>query len=106
MKLKRILLTEDNPNDVKLALHAFKAHPIDGTGAGTFAFWWWSHDGDEFLRDAHSLYLEELGEQGIVGGVLILTFVGGLAVVGLRGCHRTGDRGHLAGGNCARAHDE
>jgi tetratricopeptide (TPR) repeat protein len=70
------------------ALRAFKAHPIDGTGAGTFAFWWWSHDGDEFLRDAHSLYLEELGEQGIVGGVLILTFVGGLAVVGLRGRRR------------------
>jgi O-Antigen ligase len=73
------------------ALRAFKAHPVDGTGAGTFAFWWWSHNGDEFLRDAHSLYLEELGEQGIVGGVLILVFVGGLGAAGLMGRRRLPD---------------
>jgi hypothetical protein len=73
------------------ALRAFKAHPVDGTGAGTFAFWWWSHNGDEFLRDAHSLYLEELGEQGIVGGALILVFVVGLGVAGLMGRRRLPD---------------
>ncbi|HET8673435.1 MAG TPA: O-antigen ligase family protein [Thermoleophilaceae bacterium] len=66
------------------ALHAFDHHPIKGTGAGTFGFWWSSTGGGEFLRDAHSLYLEELGEQGIFGGVLIVVFVLGLGVVALR----------------------
>jgi O-Antigen ligase len=66
------------------ALRAFKHHPVDGTGAGTFEFWWSRNGGGEFIRDAHSLYLEEFAEQGVVGGALILAFVIGLAVVAIR----------------------
>src|SRR5947207_762594 len=47
------------------ALAAFRAHPVEGTGAGTFELWW-NRDarGDEFVRDGHSLYLEAAAELG------------------------------------------
>jgi O-antigen ligase len=66
------------------AIRAFRKHPAGGTGAGTFGFWWSYTGGDEFLRDAHSLYFEEGAEQGVFGAVLILTFIVGLAVAALR----------------------
>lgn len=57
------------------ALGAFTAHPA-GIGAGTFEFWW---DRDarnpEFVRDAHSLYLESLAELGWPGFVLVVLFL-------------------------------
>jgi tetratricopeptide (TPR) repeat protein len=57
------------------ALDAFAAHPA-GTGAGTFEFWW---DRDarnaEFVRDAHSLYLESLAELGWPGFLLVVLFL-------------------------------
>jgi O-Antigen ligase len=81
------------------ALRAFKHHPVEGTGAGTFEFWWSRNGGGEFIRDAHSLYLEELGEQGIVGGVLMLAFLIGLAIAAIRARGRldAGDIGVQAG---------
>ena len=47
--------------------------PLTGTGSGTFEFWW-ARDGDtdETVRDTHSLYLQTLGELGIVGFALIV----------------------------------
>jgi tetratricopeptide (TPR) repeat protein len=66
------------------AYRAFKKYPVKGTGAGTFGFWWANTGGDEFLRDAHSLYFEEFAEQGLFGGILILVLVVGLAVAGVR----------------------
>lgn len=53
-----------------------------GTGPGTFEFWW-SRNGsyNGFVRNAHSLYLEALAELGIVGLLLIGSFV--LAVLGI-----------------------
>ena len=64
--------------------HAFEAHPVGGTGPGTFEFWW-SRDAVnwEFLRDAHNIYVEALAETGIVGFVLLLSFLVGLIVVAL-----------------------
>ena len=62
----------------------FLRHPILGTGAGTYATLWARH-GTTFRRvlNAHSLYLEELAELGIVGGGLVVAAVvailGGLA---------------------------
>ena len=73
------------------AWHAFTAHPLEGVGAGTFEFWWSEHGGAEFLRDAHSIYVEELGEQGLPGGILILVLLGGLLVVGLRARRRVAE---------------
>ena len=60
----------------KSALAAFDAHPLDGTGAGTFEFWFNRHpDGDpQFLRNAHNLWLQNMAELGLPGLLLILAF--------------------------------
>jgi hypothetical protein len=57
--------------------------PLTGIGPGTFEYWW-AREGTVagFVRDAHSLYMETLGELGIVGFALIVGFVGGVLVVG------------------------
>ena len=60
----------------------FHAHPWHGTGAGTFALLWARHrDSDEAVVDGHSLYIEALGELGLVGvallaGAVLLVLVG------------------------------
>jgi O-Antigen ligase len=67
----------------KSALAAFEAHPLDGTGAGTFEFWFNRHpDGDpQFLRDAHNLWLENMAELGVPGLLLIIAVaIGAIAV--------------------------
>ena len=52
-----------------------------GIGPGTFEFWW-ARNGSYagFIRDAHSLYMENLAELGIIGllliGGLVLTVIG------------------------------
>jgi O-antigen ligase len=58
------------------AADAQAAHPLKGTGSGTFEFWWARHGTTlGFVRDAHSLYLQTFGELGLVGFVLIVGFV-------------------------------
>ena len=64
------------------AWKAFKHEPIKGVGSGTFEFWWDQDGNTEFIRDAHSIYIEELGEQGLPGGILTLLMLGGLLVAG------------------------
>lgn len=50
--------------------------PLVGTGAGTFEFWWTRNsDGSGTVRDAHSLYMQTLGELGIVGLLLLAAFL-------------------------------
>jgi O-Antigen ligase len=49
--------------------------PLIGTGSGTYEFWWNRNGGGEVVRDAHSLYLQTLGELGIVGIALLGTFL-------------------------------
>jgi hypothetical protein len=64
------------------AVDASEAADWKGTGPGTFEFWWMRHGSyNGFVRNAHSLYLENLAELGIVGFLLILGFV--LAVLGI-----------------------
>jgi hypothetical protein len=77
------------------AVAAFRAHPGNGIGAGTFEAWWAERGTlPEFVRDAHSLYLETLGELGVVGlvllaGALLTGLVTALARVRRRvGCER------------------
>ena len=64
-----------------------------GDGAGSYESWWAQHGSiRQFVRDAHSLYLETLGELGLVGLALIVALVLTGAVVGARRSHRsTGD---------------
>jgi hypothetical protein len=63
------------------AVDESKTAPWQGTGPGTFEFWWARHGYNGFVRNAHSLYLESLGELGIPGLLLIAGFV--LAVLGV-----------------------
>ncbi len=53
------------------------SEPLTGTGSGTFEYWWARNaDVPEIVRDTHSLYLQTLGELGIVGLALLLGFLG------------------------------
>jgi O-antigen ligase len=65
--------------------------PLAGTGAGTFELWW-TRDGDrgETVRDAHSLYMQTLGELGIVGLVLLVAFLLSILVGGAMATVRAG----------------
>jgi hypothetical protein len=56
-----------------VALDMFRAEKLHGTGAGTFQNHW-NRDRRVNMQvlDAHSLYIETLGELGIVGFVLLL----------------------------------
>ena len=58
-----------------VAWHDYTAHPLFGSGAGTYGFSW-ARSGKELefggALDAHSIYLETLAELGPVGLVLML----------------------------------
>jgi hypothetical protein len=52
------------------------SEPLTGTGSGTYEYWWTrTADVPEIVRDTHSLYLQTLGELGIVGLVLLAGFL-------------------------------
>jgi hypothetical protein len=55
-----------------VALHAFRRHPLRGTGAGTYGITW-ARERDITLKveDAHSLYVEQLSELGVPGLALV-----------------------------------
>jgi hypothetical protein len=63
----------------------WQQHPIVGNGAGSFAEWWTRHGSfTGHIKDAHSLYLQTLGELGLVGFLILASiFVMG-ASVGVR----------------------
>lgn len=64
------------------AFDAYEAHSSRGTGAGTFEFAWnRAGRSPEFIRDAHSIYIEPLAELGWPGALFTLGFL--LAVVGV-----------------------
>lgn len=57
-----------------VAADEFRSQPVVGTGAGDYRFWWEEHRPvDLTVRNAHSLYLEILGENGLIGLLLLLT---------------------------------
>lgn len=64
----------------------FEAHPIVGSGAGSFGRWWLAHRtvGYYFVQDAHNLYLQTLGELGLVGIVLLVVMLGVPLVAAVR----------------------
>jgi len=68
------------------AWREFESKPVQGRGAGSYEAWWTQHGSvPGFVQDAHSLYLETLGELGIIGFVLlILAFAWGLVCAGRR----------------------
>jgi O-Antigen ligase len=68
------------------ALREFESAPVVGRGAGSYEAWW-ARKGTlkGFVTDAHSLYLETLGELGIVGFVLIVGAFLVTLIAGVRG---------------------
>ena len=64
------------------AARAAETEPLTGIGPGTFEFYW-AQDPENFgfVRDAHSLYMENLAELGWVGFGLIVSLV--LATLGI-----------------------
>lgn len=68
------------------AAHQFEQHPIRGEGAGSFQSWWEAHRPMPlFVQNAHSIYLEVLGELGILGlGALLATFAAVVITAGRR----------------------
>jgi hypothetical protein len=52
----------------RVALSEYRAHPVVGGGAGTYATYWLEHRPEpQYVVNAHSLYLETLAELGVVG---------------------------------------
>jgi O-antigen ligase len=83
----------------RVAVDAFERHPLDGIGSGSFASEWERKRGTERAAlDAHSLYVETLSELGIVGALLLLTFIASLVRgVALSARARPGDPALVAG---------
>jgi O-Antigen ligase len=55
------------------AVKEFESKPLSGRGAGSYEAYWAKHGSiTYYVRDAHSLYLQTLGELGIGGLLLIL----------------------------------
>jgi O-antigen ligase len=87
----------------KSAVHAWEAHPFDGTGAGTWPLWWNRHGTDaEYTLNTHNLWLENLAELGVPGLLLIIALaVSALAVA--RAVRRRALRSLTAGAAAAIA---
>jgi hypothetical protein len=69
-----------------VALDSFGDQPAHGIGAGGYADYWNQHAPiSRVTKQAHSLYLEELGELGPLGLITIAGFLVLPMVVGLRG---------------------
>jgi hypothetical protein len=68
--------------------------PLTGTGSGTFEYWW-ARNGDtsNSVHDTHSLYMQTLGELGIVGLALLGALLLAILVGGTRATLRAGQRG-------------
>jgi O-antigen ligase len=65
------------------AVDEWESRRVVGRGAGSFESWWAQRATfSQFVRDAHSLYLETLGELGLVGLVLLLGALGTGVVAG------------------------
>lgn len=57
----------------RVALHMFERKPLLGFGAGSYEQEWYVHrPGTWKVRDAHNLYLQVMGENGIVGLLLLV----------------------------------
>ena len=71
------LAGENRPDYWQVAWDDYRAHPLLGSGAGTYGDYWLAHPANaSFTRTAHSVYLQSLAELGPVGLLLIVTAVG------------------------------
>jgi hypothetical protein len=70
----------------RVDLDGFRASPLHGTGAGTYALTWERHRPAPpvHILDGHSLYLETLSELGVPGLVFVVVLLGTLLLGGVR----------------------
>ncbi len=75
------------------AVDQWESHPVIGNGAGSYESWWLKHAKIFFpARNAHSLYLQSLGELGVVGLLLTLGFaIGGIGTGVMRSLRSSGE---------------
>jgi hypothetical protein len=67
------------------AIGAFGSDAAGGVGPGTFEYWWRTEGSSpERVRDAHSVFLEQLAELGLPGLACALALFGGALWAGLR----------------------
>lgn len=72
------------------AVDQFQTEPLRGGAAGSYEAWWAQHGTiASFVLDAHSLYLETLGELGVVGLALLVVVLGSVIVLGAQRLRRT-----------------
>lgn len=77
---QRLTTTKGTRSDLfRVAIDGFEAHPLRGDGSGGFEVRF-AHDRrvDETVRDAHSVYLETLGELGVVGELALIGLIGAI----------------------------
>ena len=61
----------------RAALDDFRAHPVVGSGAGSFGRWWLAHRTTFYsVGEAHNLYVQTLAEGGVVGFALLVALLG------------------------------
>ncbi|MGD0272605.1 MAG: O-antigen ligase family protein [Gaiellaceae bacterium] len=75
------------------AIDQWESHPVLGNGAGSYESWWLKHAPFFFpVKDAHSLYLQSLGELGIIGLLLTLGLtIGGTSIGVVRTLRDSGE---------------
>jgi O-Antigen ligase len=71
-------VSDKRPGYWRVAADEVAAYPALGSGGGTFGDYYWRfhRPSSGFAREAHSLYLQTLGELGPVGLVLLLVGLG------------------------------
>lgn len=74
----------------RVAVRAFGDEPLRGVGAGGWAVYWLRYRPfDEGAQNAHSLPIETAAELGLVGVVLLLTFVSGVGLAARKSWRRS-----------------
>ena len=69
------------------AVDAFESEPVTGIGPGSYQYFWARDPGlPGAVRDAHSLYVETLGELGLPGLLILLAATGWVLWFGIRRC--------------------
>ncbi len=82
----------------RVAWDAFQDRPLQGVGAGNFERSWFANRTiTEDVRQPHSIELQVLSEEGLIGGALLLLLLGGFAL-GVARVHRVAVPGLPSGG--------
>ena len=77
----------------QVAIDTFVDNPLIGTGAGTYRFEWnRQREAQMTTLDAHSFYLQNLAELGIIGGLVSLALALSLIWLGVLAWRRRRDR--------------